>query len=206
MRILATILAFASFALAQDTRTATLVGTVTDNTGAAVPKATINVTNAQTQVVSKSETNAEGNYYIPFLNIGGYEVVVEAAGFKKLIRSGIILQAGVTTRIDVQMEIGALNQQVEVTAASPLLATDTAIVGGLDNAKKVLETPMLQSKPQHLLYYMQGSQGLVSQSKDARPAISVDERRRAENRGGACGLKSPPTSPCGCTSSEGVDG
>ena len=159
MRVLAGVLALASLALAQDTRTATLVGTITDNTGATVPKAAITVTNVQTQVVSKSETNAEGNYYIPFLNIGGYEVAVEAAGFKKFVRSGITLQAGVTTRIDVQLEVGALTQEVEVTAASPLLATDTSIVGGLDNAKKVLETPMLQSKPQHLLFYLQGSQG-----------------------------------------------
>jgi hypothetical protein len=157
MRILATILAFASFALAQDTRTATLVGTVTDNTGAAVPKAPVNVTNVQTHVVSHGETTAEGNYYIPFLNIGEYEVTVEAAGFKKSIRSGITLQAGSTIRIDVQLEVGALNQSVEVTAASPLLATDSAAVGGLDDAKKVHETPMLQSKPQHLMFYLEGS-------------------------------------------------
>jgi len=84
--------------------------------------------------------------------------VVEAASFKKFIRSGITLQAGVTTRIDVQLEVGQLTQQVEVAAASPLLATDSAVVGGIDNAKKVLETRVLQSKPQHLLYYMEGSQ------------------------------------------------
>jgi len=160
MRILAAILALASFALAQDTRTATLVGTVTDNTGAAVPKATVNATNVQTQVASHGETTAEGNYYIPFLNIGEYEITVEAAGFKKLVRSGISLQAGSTIRIDAQLEVGALSQSVEVTAATPLLATDSAAVGGLDDAKKVHETPMLQSKPQHLMYYMQGSTAL----------------------------------------------
>jgi hypothetical protein len=152
-------LAFASFSLAQDVRTATLVGTVTDPTGAAVLRAAVTVTNVQTRVVSHGETSAEGNYYVPFLNIGQYEVAVEAASFKKFIRSGITVQAGVTTRIDVQLQVGQLTQQVEVTAASPLLATDTAVVGGIDNAKKVLETPMLQSKPQHLLYYMEGSQG-----------------------------------------------
>jgi hypothetical protein len=157
MRLLATILAFASLAFAQDTRTATLVGTVTDNTGAAVPKAPVNVTNTQTHVGSHGETTAEGNYSIPFLTIGEYEVIVEAAGFKKLIRSGITLQGGSTTRIDVQLEVGALNQSVEVTGASPLLATDSSAVGGLDDAKKVHETPMLQSKPQHLMFYMLGS-------------------------------------------------
>jgi hypothetical protein len=85
---------------------------------------------------------------------------VEAAGFKKLIRSGISLPGGSTIRIDAQLEVGGVNQSVEVTGASPLLATEGAAVGGLDDAKKVHETPMLQSKPQHLMYYMQGSTAL----------------------------------------------
>lgn len=160
MRILFLVLALASFAPAQDSRTATLVGTVTDTTGAAVPKAAVNAKNVQTQVVSRGETTADGNYYIPFLNIGDYEVTVEAAGFKKLVRTGVTLQAGSTSRIDGELEVGALSQAVEVSAASPLLSTDSAAVGGLDDAKKVHETPMLQSKPQHLMYYMQGSSAM----------------------------------------------
>ena len=160
LRILAAVVAVASFAFAQDSRTATLVGTVTDNSGAAVPKATVTVTNVQTRVAAHAETSAEGSYYISFLNIGDYEVTIEAAGFKKLIRTGITLQAGSTIRIDAQLEVGALTQEVEVSAASPLLATDSAAVGGIDDAKKVHETPMLQSKPQHLMFYMQGSTAL----------------------------------------------
>ena len=152
-------LVLAPLSFAQDVRTATLVGTVTDPTGTAIPAASITATSVQTQVVSKGQTTADGNYYVPFLGIGDYELTVEAAGFKKFLRSGITLQAGVTTRIDIQLEVGSLTQEVEVTAASPLLATDSSVVGGLDNAKKVHETPMLQSKPQHLLYYMEGSQG-----------------------------------------------
>ncbi len=95
-RLVVGALAFAALSLAQDVRTATLVGTVTDSTGAAVPNAAITVTNVQTQVVSHGETTADGNYYVPFLNIGQYEVAVEAAGFKKFLRSGIVLEAGST--------------------------------------------------------------------------------------------------------------
>jgi hypothetical protein len=151
---------FALCSFAQDVRTGTVVGTVTDSSGAAVAKATVTVTNTETRVVSRGETNTEGNYYVPFLNIGSYEVAVENTGFKKYVRSGIVLQAGSTTRINVELEVGALTQEVQVTAASPLLATDSAAVGGLDDAKKVRETPMLQSKPQHLMYYMQGASAL----------------------------------------------
>ena len=151
------ILALATWSFAQDVRTGTLVGTVTDSTGAAVPSAQVTVVNIQTKVEAHGQTTAEGEYHVPFLNLGQYEVGVEAQGFKKFLRSGVVLQAGETVRIDVQLEVGAVSQEIEVTGASPLLATDSAVVGGLDDAKKVQETPMIQSKPQHLMFYMEGA-------------------------------------------------
>ena len=140
-RLVLSTLVFASLSTAQDVRTATLVGTVTDPTGIAIPAANVTATAVETKVVSRGQTTAEGNYYVPFLGIGTYEVAVEAAGFKKFVRTGVILQAGVTTRIDAQLEVGSLTQQVEVTAASPLLATDSAVVGGIDNAKRSMRRP-----------------------------------------------------------------
>src|ERR1017187_4660600 len=101
-------LVFAVLSFAQDSRTATLVGTVTDPSGAPVPSATISATAVQTQVTSHGQTTTEGTYYVPFLSIGAYELTVEASGFKKLVRSGIVMEAGVTTRIDVALEVGAL--------------------------------------------------------------------------------------------------
>ena len=151
------VLTFAVVSFSQDIRTATLVGTVTDPSGAAVPNAQVSAVNVQTKVETKSQTTASGEYYVPFLNLGTYEVSVEAPGFKKFVRSGLILQAGATVRVDVKFEVGALTQEVEVTAATPLLATDDAVVGGLDDAKKIEESSMLQSKPQHLMYYMEGA-------------------------------------------------
>jgi hypothetical protein len=155
-RLATIILAVAACSFAQDVRTGTVVGTVTDSSGAAVPSAQINVVNVQTKVETHGQTTAEGNYTVPFLNIGEYEVGVEAQGFKKFTRSGVILQAGSTVRIDMQLEVGAVSQEIQVTGASPLLATDSAVVGGLDDAKKVQESPMVQSKAQHLMYYMEG--------------------------------------------------
>jgi hypothetical protein len=150
------ILAVAGFSLAQDIRTGTLVGSVTDSTGAAVPNAQVVITNVQTKVATATRTTTDGNYDVPYLNLGDYEISVEATGFKKFLRTSVTLQAGSTMRIDVQLEVGAVNQEIQVTAASPLLATDSAVVGGLDDAKKVVESPMVQSKPQHLMYYMEG--------------------------------------------------
>jgi hypothetical protein len=137
--------------------TATVVGTATDPSGAAVPNAQVTAVNLQTKVETKTQTTPEGEYYLPFLNLGTYDVSVESPGFKKFVRSSLILEAGSTVRVDVKFEVGTTTQAVEVTAATPLLATDDAVVGGLDDAKKIEESSMVQSKPQHLMYYMEGA-------------------------------------------------
>src|ERR1700693_445317 len=119
-------LAAASLTIAQNLRTATLVGTVTDASGATVANATVTVVNTETQVVTRSKTNEDGAYYVPFLNIGNYQLTIEAAGFKKFEQSGLILNAGETPRIDVKLEVGAVTEEVKVTAQAALLETDTA--------------------------------------------------------------------------------
>ena len=101
-----------SAAFAQNVATGTLVGTVTDNTGGVVAKAVVVVTNTQTQVVSRSMTNADGAYYVPFLGIGTYQLTVESPGFKKYEQSGIVMNAGETPRIDVRLEVGAVTDSV----------------------------------------------------------------------------------------------
>ena len=75
----------------QDIRTATLVGTVTDNSGAVIANVSVVVTNVDTQVVTRSVTNGEGAYYVPFLNVGNYRLTLESPGFKKFEQSGLVL-------------------------------------------------------------------------------------------------------------------
>src|SRR4029077_11263318 len=122
-----------------------------------VPQARVTVINVQTKVELHSQTNAGGNYDVPYLNVGEYEVTVEAAGFKKFLRPGIIVQAGSTVRIDVPLEVGAVTQEIEVRAATPLLATDSAVVGMTVDAKKIQEQPINQSRPTFAMYYMEGA-------------------------------------------------
>ena len=142
----------------QDIRTATLVGTVTDASGAVVPNVAVAVTNVDTGVISKGLTNQDGNYYLPFLNIGKYTLVLEASGFKKYQQAGLVLNAGENPRVDVKLEIGSVGETVSVTAAAPLLATDSAVVGSITDAKEIHDTPIPQSKPQHFMYYQEGAQ------------------------------------------------
>src|SRR5229473_3466075 len=90
--------------LAQDLRTATLVGTVTDQSGAVVASGAVTVTNLDTKVTSPGKTNEAGAYYIPFLIPGNYQLTIEAPGFKKYEQTGLILNAGETPRVDVKLQ------------------------------------------------------------------------------------------------------
>ena len=84
--------AMATFFSPQDIRTATLVGTVTDGSGAVIPNVVVTVTNVDTQVVTRSLTKGEGSYYLPFLNVGNYRLTMEAPGFKRYEQSGLDLE------------------------------------------------------------------------------------------------------------------
>src|SRR3984957_16935321 len=151
-------LPIASPPIAPDVQRGTVVGTVTDQTGAVVPNATVTVMNTATNVAAHATTNAEGAYYIPFQPAGTYTFTIDATGFKKYVQIGIVLEIGQTPRFDVRMDVGTTSQSVEVTAATPLLATDNAVVGGTVDAKVIHDVPMVKDKPQHLMYYMQDAQ------------------------------------------------
>jgi hypothetical protein len=94
------------FALAQSDR-GTITGTVTDPAGAVVASAPIQARNVDTGVAYQSETSATGNYTIPQLPVGSYEVSVSVPGFKKFVRTGLQIQATQTVRIDVALEVGS---------------------------------------------------------------------------------------------------
>src|SRR5438128_6773584 len=84
--------------VAQSTGTATVVGTVTDSTGAVVPGVRLTVRNTGTQFAYEGQTTANGSYYIPNLPSGNYEVVAEAQGFKKFVQSGLVLRINESPR------------------------------------------------------------------------------------------------------------
>src|SRR5215831_11828178 len=86
-------------ALAQTTGGATLVGTVTDTSGAVVPVAKVTVVNVETSFQSTTLTSPEGNYYVPYLNPGNYRVTVEKEGFRRYVRDGVVLRTAETPRV-----------------------------------------------------------------------------------------------------------
>ena len=121
-RLLAAVMVLSLPALAQQ---ATIVGTVTDPSGAAVPNVNVTVTNIESNAVKKIQTNEAGQYVMPELSIGHYNVKAELAGFRTLEQKGIVLQVGDRDRIDFQMQVGGTQETVTVEANPVRVQTDS---------------------------------------------------------------------------------
>jgi len=117
-------------------------GTITDQSGAVVNRATVTVTNAGTQQTRRVSTNQSGTYSVPFLPPGTYEVQAEAPGFKTVTRQNVTLQVGAAQKIDVTLNVGDVNQNIEVTAAPPLLAAESTSVGTVIDNERIVELPL----------------------------------------------------------------
>ncbi len=103
-----------------------LLGRVTDASGAVVVSAAVSVVNEKTNVRSSTETNAEGNFLAPLLEPGSYTVTVEAPGFKKSLRTNVTVRVGERLTLDSQLEVGVVGESVTVEAQTPLLETTNA--------------------------------------------------------------------------------
>ena len=113
---------------AAQTGLATVTGIVTDTSGGAVPGVTVTATNQATNIAYTGVTNDVGNYVITGVPIGEYVVVVDLQGFKGA-RSTVTLSAAQTARVDFRMEVGSVEERLEVVATGAVLQTENAVVG-----------------------------------------------------------------------------
>src|SRR6185369_12177523 len=120
-----------------------ILGTVTDPQGAAVPNAKVTVTNVRKGTSDTTTTNDQGNYSVTHLIPDTYDVSVEAQGFKTASNKGVIVQADAGARVDLALPVGATSEAIEVTAEAPQLKTDRADVATTFNEKYVTELPIL---------------------------------------------------------------
>jgi hypothetical protein len=116
------VVALSFTAKAQD---ATIVGTITDPSGAAVPNVKVSATSIETGLVSTGVTSDSGTYVLPELRIGHYDIKAEASGFKVAEQKGLVLQVGDRTRIDFQMQLGGAQETVTVEANEVRVQTDS---------------------------------------------------------------------------------
>src|SRR3954465_10473644 len=152
-----------AIAFAQTTGTATLVGTVTDNTGASVPGASIKIVNTETQFVYTGQTSPEGAYYVPNLIPGTYSFTIEAPGFKRYVREGMILRTSEQPRIDVKLEVGAVTESIQVQASAPLLETETTATGQILEGQTIVKIPVLQKYAFRILLYLPSTSNINGQ-------------------------------------------
>lgn len=126
--------------------TATLVGTVTDSSGAYVAKASVQMTNQQTNAVLAATTNDSGNYEFTFVPPGQYTVKVSMAGFQTQSIKGVSLAVNATARKDVILQAGSVTQSIQVTDEAPLLQTDRADVTAQIEPKQVSDLPLASNR------------------------------------------------------------
>jgi hypothetical protein len=107
--------------LSAQTTSGSIVGSVTDVSGAAVPGASVTVTNVDTNIATKTTTDTSGNYVVTPLGVGHYSVTVEARGFKRSVSAGITLNVQDRIGVNVVLEVGQVSETVEVTGAAPAL-------------------------------------------------------------------------------------
>src|SRR5207247_6284942 len=119
-RLLAAVLLMGASALAQEFR-GTILGRITDSSGAVVAGAAIQVVNTDTNVTVSTTSNQDGNYQAPFLNPGNYKVVVDHPGFKRTERQNVRVSVTAQVAIDFALEVGAVSETVNVAASAPLL-------------------------------------------------------------------------------------
>src|SRR5437764_423833 len=118
-----TILLSPTAAKAQAVANAQIQGSVNDPTGAVVAGAQVRAIQTETGVVRTTVTASDGSYALPNLAVGPYRLEVSAQAFSTYIQSGIILQVGNNVRINVPLQVGAVNQEVQVSANAAMVET-----------------------------------------------------------------------------------
>ncbi len=144
MRILKLCLASLALAVPAFCQTffGSVVGTVNDATGAAVPQSSVTLINTGTADRRTSQTDQSGAYQFVNLTPGQYRVEIEKQGFRKFVRDNVLVEVQSTLRIDVAMQVGEVSQILEVSGQTPLLQTENASLGQVVEARKVLEMPL----------------------------------------------------------------
>ena len=128
----------------------TILGTVTDQSGAVLPDTVVQLVNQGTGTKLQATSNGSGYYQFVDVPVGTYDIVVEKQGFKKLTRPGIILQTMARIEVDIAMTVGAETETVEVTSASPLIEADSVSLGTVVDQRETNELPLNGRNPMNL--------------------------------------------------------
>ena len=122
--------------------TGNILGQVTDPSGAAVSGGNVTAQNLGTGYTRKAIINGAGEYVIPSVPIGAYKVTVAVPGFKEFSQTGITLQVGQNARVDARLQVGAVTQSVNVSAAALAVDTESSTVGQVIDNRRIVSIPL----------------------------------------------------------------
>ena len=140
--LFACLLAAGGAAAGAQTNTGELGGVVRDGSGAVLPGATVVATHAGSGLSVERVTDADGRFFMPSLPLGAWEITAELPGFRRVVRSGVALEIGRTLDLDFALELGALSEEVTVTADAPLLQTTSAEISDVIANREVEQIPL----------------------------------------------------------------
>jgi Carboxypeptidase regulatory-like domain len=180
------VVALIGFSVSTFAQQATIVGTVTDPSGAVVPNVNVTITNTDTGVSRTIPTNDAGQYVAPDLQVGHYAVKAEAKGFKVAERKDVVVSVGDRIRVDFQMQMGAAQETVTVEAAAVHVQTDTGEQSSLISGDEVQQLAMNGRSIYSLTVLTPGASSNMPDFQVATPvggnsAVSFNGLRYAHN-------------------------
>ena len=157
--------------------TASIVGTVVDSSGAAVPGTTIRITSLDTSQAFEAVTSSSGSYVLGNLQVGRYRVTATQTGFKTASVDEVTLTVGQTARIDLELEVGGVTETVEVHATAPLLNADDADLGQTIENKLITQLPLNGRSYNQLILLSPGTVQVRNAVFSGRPTVGVNGNR-----------------------------
>jgi len=178
-----TLALFAGASTFAQTFRGTILGSVTDSSGAAVPGATVTIKNVDTGLVRTVTTSDDGSYAAPELPIGNYSVSVEKTGFKLGVVTGIKVEVSSERRADVALQIGQSAQSVEVLGEElPMVESTSNTLGGIVESKIVTSLPVNGRDYQKLIFLVPGVTGSPDQITDSPGSFGIFSVNGARGR------------------------
>src|SRR4051794_19381615 len=138
------VLAFCAVAMhGQTANTGAIAGSVSDPSGALVPRAAVVIESEEKGERRDLATDAEGNFSVPFLTPGNYDLTVRAAGFEPFILNGVQVQITEVRRVQIQLALRGKKEQIAISSKAPLLQTENATLGRVIDRNTIEELPLV---------------------------------------------------------------
>lgn len=161
LRIVSFLACTATFGIAQDSR-GTISGRTVDPAGSAIPGVLVRIVNTQTGALLEAKSNDSGNFTIPFVLPGFYDVTAELSGFKRLERRGVEVRVNDNVTLDLPLAIGDVSESVEVSDAPPPLDTSSVSLGQVYERRRLVDLPIQSGNPTELAKTAPGSVSISS--------------------------------------------